>query len=91
MLQGSLMKGNVARALEINLEEERRRTESHCLRSSVTFPQSVMVRGARSSAGVDPLCSKVSTAIYQEVLEHFMLPAANQLYGDADFPTGLNT
>ncbi len=36
-----------------------------------------------SSAGVGPLCflrSKVNTAIYQEVLEHFMLPAADQLY-----------
>ncbi len=59
-----------------------------CLRSSVKFPQSVMVWGAMSSAGVGPLCflrSKVNTAIYQEVLEHFMLPAADQLYGDADF------
>ncbi len=59
-----------------------------CLRSSVKFPQSVMVWGAISSAGVGPLCflrSKVNTAVYQEVLEHFMLPAADQLYGDADF------
>ena len=41
-----------------------------------------------SSAGVGPLCflrSKVNAAVYQEVLEHFMLPAADQLYGDADF------
>ncbi len=41
-----------------------------------------------SSAGVGPLCflrSKVNTAVYLEVLEHFMLPAADQLYGDADF------
>ncbi len=47
-----------------------------CLRSSVKFPQSVMVWGAMSSAGVGPLCflrSKVNTAVYQEVLEHFML------------------
>ncbi len=69
----------------------RKRGEAHnprCLRSSVKFPQSVMVWGAMSSAGVGPLCflrSKVNTAIYQEVLEHFMLPAADQLYGDADF------
>ncbi len=59
-----------------------------CLRSSVKFPQSVMVWGAMSSSGVGPLCflrSKVNTAVYQEVLEHFMLPAADQLYGDADF------
>ncbi len=47
-----------------------------------------MVWGAMSSAGVGLLCflkSKVNTAVYQEVLEHFMLPAADQLYGDADF------
>ncbi len=46
-----------------------------------------MVWGAMSSAGVGPLCflrSKVNTAVYQEVLEHFLLPAADQLYGDAD-------
>ncbi len=50
-----------------------------CLRSSVKFPQSVIVWGAMSSAGVGPLCflrSKVNTAVYQEVLEHFMLPAS---------------
>ncbi len=61
---------------------------SRCLRSSVKFPQSVMVWGAMSSAGVGPLCflrSKVNRAVYQEVLEHLMLPAADQLYGDADF------
>ncbi len=47
-----------------------------CLRSSVKFPQSVMVWGAMSSACVGTLCflrSKVNTAVYQEVLEHFML------------------
>ncbi len=58
-----------------------------CLRSSVKFPQSVMVWGAMSSADVGPLCflrSKVNTAVYQEVIEHFMLPAVDQLYGDAD-------
>ncbi len=41
-----------------------------CLRSSVKFPQSVMIWGAMSSAGVGPLCflrSKVNTAVYQEV------------------------
>lgn len=47
-----------------------------------------MVWGAMSSAGVAPLCflkSKVNAALCQDVLEHFMLPAADQLYGDADF------
>ncbi len=59
-----------------------------CLKSSVKFPQSVMIWAAISSAGVGPLCflkSTVNAAIYQEILEHFMLPSAGKLYGDADF------
>ncbi len=56
--------------------------------SSVKFPQSVMIWAAMSSAGVGPLCflkSTVNAAIYQESLEHFMLPSADKLYGDDDF------
>ncbi len=52
------------------------------------FPQSVMIWAAVMSAGVGPLCfikSKVNSATYREILEHFMLPSANKLYGDADF------
>ncbi len=52
------------------------------------FPQSVMIWAAISSAGVGPLCflkSTVNADIYQEILEHFMLPSADKLYGDADF------
>ncbi len=52
------------------------------------FPQSVMILAAMSSAGVGPLCflkSTVNAAIYQGILEHFMLPSADKLYGDADF------
>ncbi len=59
-----------------------------CLKSSVKFPQSVMIWTAMSSAGVGPLCflkSTVNAAIYQEILEPFMLPSADKLYGDADF------
>ncbi len=43
-----------------------------CLKSSVRFPQSVMIWAAMSSAGVGPLCfeSTVNAAIYQEILEH---------------------
>ncbi len=39
-----------------------------CLKSSVKFPQSVMIWGAMSSAGVGPLCflkTKVSAPVYQ--------------------------
>ncbi len=60
----------------------------HCLKSSVKFPKSVMIRGAVTSAGVGQLCfikSKVNAAVYQEVVEYFMLPSAGKLYGDADF------
>ncbi len=59
-----------------------------CLKSSVKFPKSVMIWGAVTSAGVGPLWfikSKVNAAVYQEILEHFMLPSADKLYGDADF------
>ncbi len=31
------------------------------------------------------LQSTVNAAIYQDILEHFMLPSADKLYGDADF------
>ncbi len=57
------------------------------LKSSVKFSKSVMIWGAVTSAGVGPLCflkSKVNAVIYQEILEHVMLPSADKLYGDAD-------
>ncbi len=47
-----------------------------------------MIWGAMTSAGVGPLCfnkSNVNAAIYQKILEHFMVPSADKLYGDADF------
>ncbi len=59
-----------------------------CLKSSVKFLKSVMIWGAVTSAGVGPLCfltSKVNSAVYQEILEHFMQTSAGKLYGDADF------
>ncbi len=59
-----------------------------CLKSSVKFPQSVMIWGAMSSAGFGPLCflkTNVIAPVYQEILEHFMLPSADQLFKDADF------
>ncbi len=47
-----------------------------------------MIWAAMSSAGIGPLCflkSPVNAATYQEIFEHFMLPSADKLYGDADF------
>ncbi len=46
-----------------------------------------MIWAVMSSAGVGLLCflkSTVNAAIYQEFLEHFILPSADKLYGDAD-------
>ncbi len=58
-------------------------------KSSVKFPQSVMIWGAMSSVGVGPLCfflkTNVTAPVYQDILEHFMLPSADQLFKDADF------
>ncbi len=87
------MKVNFAFHLEIKVPESGGRKSGEaqnpcCLKSSVKFPQSVMIWAAMSSAGVGPLCflkSTVNAAIYQEIWEHFMLPSADKLYGDADF------
>ncbi len=85
------MKVNFAFHLEIKVRVWRKSGEAQnprCLKSSVKFPQSVMIWAAMSSAGVGPLCflkSTVNAAIYQEMLENFMLPSADKLYGDADF------
>ncbi len=59
-----------------------------CLKSSVKFPQSVIIWGAMSSAGVGPLCFlkiNVTAPVYQEILEHFMLPSADKFFKDVDF------
>ncbi len=47
-----------------------------------------MIWVAMSSAGVGPLCylkTNVTAPVYQEILEYFMLPSADQLFKDADF------
>ncbi len=46
-----------------------------------------MIWGAMSSDGVGPLCflkTNATAPVYQEILEHFMLPSADQLFKDAD-------
>ncbi len=67
-----------------------------CLKSSVKFPQSVMIWAAMSSAGVGPLCflkSTVNVAIYQEILEHFHASFCWQALWRCwfHFPAGLGT
>ncbi len=59
-----------------------------CLTSSVKFPQSGMIWGAVTSAGVGPLCfimSKINAGDYQEILEHSKLVSRWRHNGDADF------
>ncbi len=71
--------------LEIKVPESGESVEAQnpcCLKSSVKFPQSVMIWAAMSSAGVGPLCflkSTVNADIYQEMLVHVMLPFASDL------------
>ncbi len=83
------IKVNIAFHFEIRVWRKRGETQNPCcLKSSVKFPQSVVIWAAMSSAGVGSLCflkSSVNADIYQEILEHFMLPSADKLYGDADF------
>ncbi len=85
------MKVHFSFNLEIKVPESGGRVERHRIHvvwSPVWSFQSVMVWAAMSSAGVGPLCflkSTVNADIYQEMLEHFMLPSLDKLYGDADF------
>ncbi len=90
------MRVNLAFHLEIKVPESGGRVEAQnpcCLKSSVKFP-------VRDDLGCHVICwcwsivfsevhcvfwSPVNTAIYQEILEHFMLPSADKLYRDADF------
>ncbi len=77
--------------LETNPRVWRKGGEAHspsCLKSSVKFSQSVMIWGVMSSAGVGPLCflkTNVTAPVYQDILEHFMLPSSDQLFKDTDF------
>ncbi len=47
-----------------------------------------MIWGAISSAGIGPLSflkTIVTAPVYQDILEHLMLPSADQIFKDADF------
>ncbi|KAL0188715.1 hypothetical protein M9458_015814, partial [Cirrhinus mrigala] len=68
--------------------EDWRGTESKLLEVQCEVSEVNNDMGAVTSAGVGPLCfiqCKVNAAVYWEILEHFMLPFADKLYGDADF------
>ena len=62
-------------------------------KSSVKFPQSVMIWGAMSYSGVGPLGfikSKVNTAVYHDVSEHFLLLTSFMEMLDSFFSAGLH-
>ncbi len=68
----------------------RKSGEAHnpcCLKSRVKFPQLVMIWAVFICWCWSTVFSEstVNAAIYQDILEHFMLPSADKLYGDADF------
>lgn len=68
-------------------EEWRGAAFVRCLNFSWNFPQSVLIWDAMSWCSCLVCCirSKVDTDIYQETTEHFKLPPADTIYGDADF------
>ncbi len=84
------MKVNFSFNLEIKVPESGGRVERHricCLKSSVKFPVSddlgchvIWWCWSTVFSEVHSQCS-----IYQDILEHFMLPSSDKLYGDADF------
>ncbi len=68
-----------------------------CLKSIVKFPQSVMICGAMSSAGIGSLCflkTNVTAPVYQYIFDYLMLPFADQLNSTQcwfHFPAGFGT
>ncbi len=88
---GLLLCGNFAFNLEIKVPESGGREERHSIHvawSPVWSFHSQWWFGLPCHLLVLVHCvfwSPVNAVIYQEILEHFMLPSADKLYGDADF------
>ncbi len=58
------------------------------LKSSVKFPQSEIILGCNVISWCWSIVffeTNVTAPVYQYILEHFMLPSADQLFKDADF------
>ncbi len=83
------IKVNFAFHLEIkvwSLEEDWRGTESKLLEVQCEVSEVSDDLGCRDVCWCWAIVFyQVNAAIYQEILEHFMLPSADKLYGDADF------
>ncbi len=72
------------------LSKERTRLSFHCWLYNLCIPVYVTNKtwNLKLEAGVGPLCflkTNVTAPVYQEILEHFMLPSTDQLFKDADF------
>ncbi len=85
------MKVNFAFNLEIKVPESGGRGERHRIH---VFEVQCEVSTVSDDLGCHVICwcwstkfsmSTVNAAIYQEILEHSMLPSADKLYGDANF------
>ncbi len=71
-----------------SLEEEWRGTESILLEVQCEVSEVRDDVGCRDISwrwSIVLIKSKVNVDVYQEILEHFMLPSADKLYEDADF------
>ncbi len=64
-----------------SLEEDWRGTESKQLEVQCEVSEVRDDLGCRDVCW----CWFIGSAVYQEILEHFILPSADKLYGDADF------
>lgn len=59
-----------------------------CLKSSVKFPQGVMIWGCIGSRGTGSICilnRTMNTEVYVDVLEHKLLPTVEKYFGDGNF------
>ncbi len=79
------MKVNFAFHLEIKVLESEGREERHSTHVAWSPVWSFTVSDDVICWCWPTVFSEVNAVIYQDILEHFMLPSADKLYGDADF------
>ena len=70
--------------------QKHERHKAPCLKRSVKHPASVMVWGCISSRGVGNLCflspkTTVNTEVYIDLLDAYLLPSVEKLFGDDSF------
>lgn len=60
-----------------------------CLKSSIKFPQGIMIWGCMSSKGTGKLCilnTTVNANVYCEILEHFLIPTIEEQFDAENIP-----